>query len=111
MKETKCPHCHKELTISLNALNTCSHCNANFYVYRDGQVIEIENPKPQTQTSNITTKPHPIVDELKCTLCEHCIKKCPQKAVYKRNGLILIDTAKCNNCRKCPNICPENAIN
>ncbi len=111
MKDVQCPSCQQLLPITLNALNTCSLCGSSFYVYRDGQIIEIENSNPTTQPTHKHLKPSPKVDVAKCTLCEHCLKKCPQKAVYKRDGLILIDTAKCNNCRKCPTICPENAIN
>lgn len=111
MKDVLCPSCQQLLPITLNALNTCNLCHCSFYVYRDGQVIEMENSKHQAQLGDKATKPHPKVNTSKCTLCEHCLKKCPQKAVYKRDGLILIDIAKCNNCRKCPTICPENAIN
>lgn len=47
-----------------------------------------------------------------CIHCGLCMRKCPQKAIYRDEeyGLILTDKEKCTGCRTCQSVCPKGVI-
>ncbi len=50
---------------------------------------------------------------LSCNHCEEpiCMKKCPNKAIYKKeDGLVLIDEKRCMGCEYCKWACPYGAL-
>jgi NAD-dependent dihydropyrimidine dehydrogenase PreA subunit len=51
-----------------------------------------------------------VIDCDKCKLSGECIKVCPQKAIFVKNGKAVIDCEKCNLDGICIPACPENAI-
>jgi len=50
------------------------------------------------------------VSTLQCIGCGQCIKVCPQKALSKVDGCIVIDRALCKSCDLCTELCPSGAI-
>ncbi|KPJ56183.1 MAG: ferredoxin [Deltaproteobacteria bacterium DG_8] len=51
-----------------------------------------------------------IIDSEKCRLSGECIKVCPQKAIFVKNGKAVIDYKKCDSDGMCISVCPEGAI-
>ena len=45
---------------------------------------------------------------IKCVHCidAPCIKACPEKALYLKNGYVVVDNDKCIGCKMCINVCP-----
>lgn len=50
------------------------------------------------------------VDHKKCTRCGKCIRACPQKNIYEKNGKIRFHH-HCDMCMRCSFYCPTDAIN
>jgi Fe-S-cluster-containing dehydrogenase component len=44
-----------------------------------------------------------------CTDAE-CIKSCPERAIYRYSGWVVVDRGKCIGCRTCEGKCPYGAI-
>lgn len=53
---------------------------------------------------------YPEIDAGKCTLCEECIKDCPEKALTLKDEKVQIDSSTCIGCAQCASICPESVI-
>ena len=51
-----------------------------------------------------------IYRETRCTLCENCIKICPENAISLGEVGISIDRTLCNLCFKCIDVCDSNAL-
>jgi len=51
-----------------------------------------------------------IIDPIRCKLSGECMKVCPQKAIYIKNGKAFIDYEKCDSDGMCITVCPEGAI-
>jgi NAD-dependent dihydropyrimidine dehydrogenase PreA subunit len=51
-----------------------------------------------------------VIDYDKCKLSGECIKVCPQKAIFIKNGKVVIDYEKFDLDGMCIPTCPENAI-
>lgn len=51
-----------------------------------------------------------VVNPDKCRLSGECIKVCPQKAIYVKNGKAVIDCKKCDLDGICIPACPHQAI-
>jgi uncharacterized protein (DUF362 family)/NAD-dependent dihydropyrimidine dehydrogenase PreA subunit len=66
----------------------------------------------------LTSRMHVITDRIAkitinhdlCTLCESCIKTCPENAISIRDGKLHIDNNKCVRCLCCVEVCPESAL-
>ena len=82
MKDVLCPSCLQALPITLNALNTCSFCNSSFYVYRDGQVIEIDNSNPTAQSGSTRPNATLAVNALPSALKTRLIDTKPDRVVF-----------------------------
>ncbi|MDP6459294.1 MAG: 4Fe-4S binding protein, partial [Candidatus Hydrothermarchaeota archaeon] len=50
------------------------------------------------------------VDNSKCTLCNTCSIMCPQKALQKKEGMLIFTHGLCIACELCEKSCPERAI-
>ncbi len=61
--------------------------------------------------SIFTTETHtwPTVNN-KCNNCKICIEYCPAKAIFEKNGKVVIDKEKCLFCYTCIPKCPQKAI-
>ena len=46
----------------------------------------------------------------KCELSGECIKVCPQKAIFVKDGKAVIDYEKCDLDGMCVPACPQDAI-
>ncbi|MCX5715847.1 MAG: 4Fe-4S dicluster domain-containing protein [Candidatus Omnitrophica bacterium] len=53
---------------------------------------------------------YPLVNHKNCTGCETCVKICPQKAMSKKDGRIVINYYLCISCFCCQETCPCAAI-
>jgi len=53
-----------------------------------------------------------FIDQLLCAACEECISYCPVKAIYNREGKVVIDFDECVECGTCKRYasCPVDAI-
>ena len=47
-----------------------------------------------------------------CMQCENapCINACPEDAIYKEDGIVVINEDKCIGCGECKGVCPYGAI-
>jgi class I fructose-bisphosphate aldolase len=45
-----------------------------------------------------------------CTLCNVCVEKCPEGALYIANGMVNLVEEKCNTCQECVKECPLGVI-
>jgi NAD-dependent dihydropyrimidine dehydrogenase PreA subunit len=52
-----------------------------------------------------------VIDGEKCKMSGVCIKACPQKAIYVKEGKVVIDDDKCDLDGICIAACPNGAIN
>ena len=51
-----------------------------------------------------------IINPDKCKLSGECIKVCPQKAIFVKDGKAVIDYEKCDLDGMCVPACPQDAI-
>ncbi len=51
-----------------------------------------------------------VIDPKKCRLSRACIKVCPEKAIYIKDGKAVIDYDKCTLDGICIPACPKGAI-
>jgi len=51
-----------------------------------------------------------IINPDKCKLSGECIKVCPQKAIFVKDGKAVIDYEKCDADGMCVPACPQGAI-
>ena len=51
-----------------------------------------------------------VINPEKCKLSGECIKVCPQKAIFIRDGRAVIDYKKCDSDGMCVSVCSEGAI-
>ena len=51
-----------------------------------------------------------VIDAEKCRLSGECMKVCPEKAIYVKNGKAVIDYDKCTLDGICIPACPNEAI-
>ena len=51
-----------------------------------------------------------VIDHHKCRLSGECVKVCPQKAIFIKDGRAVIDYKKCDVDGMCLPACPEGAI-
>lgn len=51
-----------------------------------------------------------IIDREKCQLSGECMKVCPEKAIFVKEGKAVIDPDKCNLDGICIPACPKGAI-
>lgn len=51
-----------------------------------------------------------FIDPKKCRLSGECMKVCPEKAIFVKNGKAVIDDEKCDLDGICIPACPERAI-
>ena len=52
----------------------------------------------------------PVWREEKCTRCGACVAACDHKAIYFKNGKIVVDEEKCVKCYRCVWVCPNRAL-
>ncbi len=63
------------------------------------------NPEGQESAPEI------MVKSARCAKdCQECISHCPQNAISKDGGVILVDPSKCDFCAKCRKVCVYEAI-
>ena len=51
-----------------------------------------------------------VIDPAKCTLSGACIKVCPVKAIFVKDGKAAVDHDKCDLDGICIPVCPNRAI-
>lgn len=51
-----------------------------------------------------------VINPDKCILSGECIKVCPQKAIFIKEGKAAIDYDKCDSDGMCISACPQTAI-
>ena len=51
-----------------------------------------------------------IINPDKCKLSGECIKVCPQKAIFVKDGKTVIDYERCDADGMCVPACPQDAI-
>ncbi len=52
----------------------------------------------------------PIVKEMVCTGCAHCVKSCPESAIRIKNQKAEMDHHHCIRCWCCHEVCPNGAV-
>jgi uncharacterized protein (DUF362 family)/NAD-dependent dihydropyrimidine dehydrogenase PreA subunit len=52
----------------------------------------------------------PVIVESLCERCERCLNICPQKAIRRQKGRLIIDYDLCIRCYCCQEICDKDAI-
>lgn len=45
-----------------------------------------------------------------CSLCMLCAKKCPEGAISKVDGRLVVDADLCTGCEVCAEICPRKCV-
>ncbi len=63
------------------------------------------NPETQSYDKEI------MYNEEQCTMCEECLKICPQKAIQYKDCYIFTDKEICKACGTCTDYCLQNARN
>lgn len=58
----------------------------------------------------MTDKMKVVIDPEKCQLSGECMKACPEKAIYVKDGKACIDQEKCDKDGLCIPACPHQAI-
>jgi NAD-dependent dihydropyrimidine dehydrogenase PreA subunit len=51
-----------------------------------------------------------VIDHEKCKLSGNCMRACPQRAIYLKDGKVFIDYEKCDSDGICIPACPNGAI-
>lgn len=67
------------------------------------ECIWCHNPESQDYNKEV------LYNEEKCTKCEVCIDKCPNKAIYKEENNICLNKNNCKFCETCLDYCLNNA--
>ena len=95
------------LKIDENRCTNCCYCEMICSFAHTGVIVP--------NASGIKISQNLEKNEIKvCTQGEGCnfacIQKCPTKAIYKSDGIVLIDREKCIGCGLCVKACPFDAI-
>jgi dissimilatory sulfite reductase (desulfoviridin) alpha/beta subunit len=66
--------------------------------------------RPQIADIGLISASKPVLTEEPCIKCMSCIKGCMEKAVFFKNGDLVIDYDKCLFCSDCIKKCPTKTI-
>ena len=55
-------------------------------------------------------EPKPKISRKRCKVCGDCVRNCPQKLIYIKNGKVYIKHDGCIHCFCCHELCREHAI-
>lgn len=66
--------------------------------------------RPNGVTAEQVLVSSPIIDELQCTLCGHCVESCQFGALVNTKKDIMVFSGLCHGCRACGIACSHGAI-
>jgi len=66
--------------------------------------------RPQISDIGLIAASRPVVTDEPCIKCMSCVKGCVERAVFFKNGSLLIDYEKCLFCNECIKRCPTKTI-
>jgi MinD superfamily P-loop ATPase len=89
-----------------------------FHLLQDAILIDtdVEEPNAHLFMTNTTydlfevTKEYPVVDPLKCTMCNACGDHCNFNAIIPAKNQVLVFADLCHDCGFCELVCPDHAI-